>query len=1599
MKRMKQVMSWLLVLVMMISLMPANLARAEGEQSEKQSYNIYLNEDINTNNAATPYNVYTYTPDWDTSIVPDWSIEVPEQDSVEKQENSDWLIVTGSITFYVTIPEHCDVNALYLEQDGVKMENVEIETTDTENKYAFTATPTDNAFVQICDGTFISMNAQAQSDYFTYTIPTDIQDAWGNSCYEAGKSYTLYVSKNEDDSEVTIDDLGVTVNGQQVELTPVEDETNQWSYELGVMSGKICVVRIYDEGCTFSVAMPNLNYTSEEAELYGFLIYGYEIYDATGETKLDVASGEIFSVQKDNDLSFVVKPVDDVEQLKFGLFVGEEELVPTINDDGTLTFTISNVQWNMTVDVCRKYTLGVDEASSVKIIPCTENGDSLVETSVSEYDALNYNTVYFKLDVDNHLDYEVTHEGATYLPDENGLYQAYISDADVVLNIAEHPKSTVSMDGALFIPCTYDGTNLVEEAVSEYQYRSYETAYFKLDMDGNHYRIFKDEEELGCDENGVYSVWVEESNFTISVETLYEIKYKETSGYYVYMGSMQEDYETGEMDGDYNVYYVPGEFLVSVAVVDGWNTDNMQVCLQDAEGSLTEISAQGEPSLNQWNELQYDYVPTITENVTIVVSGLYENEESTFVLSYNEEKFSDITMKILDESGEVVPWLEYWDTTGEKATDIYRGKIYTLVLSGDEEDLNRIRMTAEGEELTGSIENGELMVDVTNYTSIAMALDGEYYVNYDDSEDDTYSLVIREYQPNNLDEIRTVSGFYPGTLSFWIDSDDGNVSAEEAYVVSVKDSIGATITPTTTANVTVDNMGTKRTVYTVNFTSDITIQCAGAKRYEFDVNLPIPATDDYTISSLYYVEDAWDDSGEWYENAVEYTGVIDTTKGYTSFADITAGNSVYFDVTTDASNGTPYVKRTSNRGGDTSVDDLSLYSEPEVLENGKVKYTYAFNVEGLTDIRVSVDTADISVVADGYYPLYDEDYECWCIYDANPDVGEASVVLKIYNLPKRIDVSDTEAKYYIDYYLCDHTLMVDDQNYDKFFTLQGEGKEDLELTYIEDGDYQGCYEAPLQDGYTTLAVDMSLLEPRNGKVSLRSYRDDITIEIVGTEGEDYIALENQEFDYKVQNQTLTFKVTAEGDSFPEDVFVDFGGCEIVESEVSEDGLTKTYTIHDVLYNHVISVSYVATLTLEESAYGWLDVEFYGQGAQWDENDNLISYGTYGAGVENYIILGVEEGYDVDSVKVIQKYFDAEGNEQITTYNQLLPWHTDTARRCRVTMAEGENIFSITQPKKITYTMSMPTSAAYTIEYVNGSTTAVGYNDSFSFMLKAKAGYNLNGVTVTANGKKMTSDANGVYTITNVKENYTIAVSGFATSKYVVTFKDYDGKVLKAQSVEYGKAATAPSSPTRTGYTFAGWDQSFNKVTNDITVTATYKPVLVTKLTITGDSKSLAVNKTMKLSATALPAHALNSDVVWSTSNKKYATVSASGKVKALKKGAGKTVTITATAKDGSGVKATYKIKIYKNAVKKIKLSAKTTTVKAGKKVTIKAKFTPSKSICKTLKWTSSNKKWATVNSKGVVTTKKAGKGKTVKITAKATDGSNKKATIKIKIKK
>ncbi len=192
-------------------------------------------------------------------------------------------------------------------------------------------------------------------------------------------------------------------------------------------------------------------------------------------------------------------------------------------------------------------------------------------------------------------------------------------------------------------------------------------------------------------------------------------------------------------------------------------------------------------------------------------------------------------------------------------------------------------------------------------------------------------------------------------------------------------------------------------------------------------------------------------------------------------------------------------------------------------------------------------------------------------------------------------------------------------------------------------------------------------------------------------------------------------------------------------------------------------------------------------------------------------------------------------------------------------------------------------------------------------------------------------------------------------------------------------------------------------TATISIKIEKKVVKVKSVKLSADYKIAKVGSKVKLTATVAPKDATKKAVEWKTSDKKLATVkkgvvTINKKAKLKKKG--KTyVTITATATDGSKKKATVKIEIVKKVtVKKVKVTG-AKTVKAGKKVTLKATLTPAIAGNKGVTWKTSNKKWATVSSKGVVASKKAGKGKTVKITATSKDNKKKKATISIKIKK
>lgn len=173
------------------------------------------------------------------------------------------------------------------------------------------------------------------------------------------------------------------------------------------------------------------------------------------------------------------------------------------------------------------------------------------------------------------------------------------------------------------------------------------------------------------------------------------------------------------------------------------------------------------------------------------------------------------------------------------------------------------------------------------------------------------------------------------------------------------------------------------------------------------------------------------------------------------------------------------------------------------------------------------------------------------------------------------------------------------------------------------------------------------------------------------------------------------------------------------------------------------------------------------------------------------------------------------------------------------------------------------------------------------------------------------------------------------------------------------------------------------------VSVTLPKVKVKKLALNRTSVSLTKKgQTYQLKATASPSNATTKSVTWKSSNTKVVTVNSAGKLTAVRNGS---ATITATAKDGSKKTATCKVTVKIPTVVKVNSVSLNKNDLAltskGQSYQLRATVSPSNASNKSVKWTSSNTKVATVSSSGKVTA--VANGNTT-ITATAADGSGKK---------
>ena len=229
------------------------------------------------------------------------------------------------------------------------------------------------------------------------------------------------------------------------------------------------------------------------------------------------------------------------------------------------------------------------------------------------------------------------------------------------------------------------------------------------------------------------------------------------------------------------------------------------------------------------------------------------------------------------------------------------------------------------------------------------------------------------------------------------------------------------------------------------------------------------------------------------------------------------------------------------------------------------------------------------------------------------------------------------------------------------------------------------------------------------------------------------------------------------------------------------------------------------------------------------------------------------------------------------------------------------------------------------------------------------------------------------------------------NSYTVSFDSNGGSSVATQSATYNTAASKPADPSKTGFTFAGWftdkdgknayDFS-SKVTGDITLYAKWN---INSYTVSFDSNggssvaAQSVNYNTTASKPADPSRKGYTFAGWFTGKDCKTAYDFNSNV---------TGDITLYAKwnkipdQSSNTPKKYKVS----------LNASSIPLQKGKSTTaVKATLTKGDSIAK---WTSSNKKVATVDKKGKITAKKTG---TATITVRTKKGAT--ASVKVKVQK
>lgn len=285
----------------------------------------------------------------------------------------------------------------------------------------------------------------------------------------------------------------------------------------------------------------------------------------------------------------------------------------------------------------------------------------------------------------------------------------------------------------------------------------------------------------------------------------------------------------------------------------------------------------------------------------------------------------------------------------------------------------------------------------------------------------------------------------------------------------------------------------------------------------------------------------------------------------------------------------------------------------------------------------------------------------------------------------------------------------------------------------------------------------------------------------------------------------------------------------------------------------------------------------------------------------------------------------------------------------------ENDENVSLVKGTDYTVSEPQISAdkkyYSIT-ITLSDDAAGKYELSTTTLKGYIAYELTSVALNSATLNLVAGADGRQLVaTTTPDNALLDNLTFTykSDNETVATVDKNGLVTPLKAGTATITVTAKAVVTTTN----GMPILTKTATAKCTVTVTDNTIPATNIELDASSKTMTVGEKAKLTATVKPDDSTDK-VTWKSNNDKIVSVDENGNITALAVGE---TEVIATA---GSVSAVCKVTVEGVKVSEVKLDKTSVSLKAGETAQLTATVTPDNATDKTVTWTSSNEKIATV---------------------------------------